>query len=199
MLLVSLARPSRACLLPPQDRRHALPIPSIRVDQRRVSETFCRIGAGFRGQSAHLARNSAPFHPCSWRISPGILHLQSLPSATYRATASHCRTSLFRFALRPATSLARRQGRYQAAEFMQLECMVMQHDAGTLAPLGPGAKPRAAAPRGGRCRRAAAPDRPPWPAPAAWTWLWAVWSYHRAQRRQEPRQGRRAVGPPHGH
>jgi len=35
---------------------------------------FCRIGAGFRGQSAHLAWNSAPLHTCRWRISHGILH-----------------------------------------------------------------------------------------------------------------------------
>jgi hypothetical protein len=39
------------------------------------SRRFCKIGAGFRGQSAHLAWNSAPLHTCRWRISPGILQL----------------------------------------------------------------------------------------------------------------------------
>jgi len=62
VLLVSLARPSHACFPPPQDHRYSPPLPPIRGDRRRVRETFCRIGAGFLGQSAHLARNSLPFH-----------------------------------------------------------------------------------------------------------------------------------------
>ena len=54
--------------------------PPIHEDRRKVSGTFCRIGAGFLGQSAHLARNSTPFHTCSWRISPGILQPPTTPA-----------------------------------------------------------------------------------------------------------------------
>jgi len=73
VLLVSLTRPSHTCFSPLQDRRHSPPLPPIRTDRRKVRGTFCRIGAGFLGHSAPLARNSLPFHTCRWRTSPGIL------------------------------------------------------------------------------------------------------------------------------
>jgi len=47
----------------PATRPPTLPTyPPIHEDRRKVSGTFCRSGAGFLRQSAHLARNSLPFH-----------------------------------------------------------------------------------------------------------------------------------------
>jgi len=87
--LVGLARPSHACFPPLQDRRHSPPIPLICADRRRVSGISCRISAGFRGQSAHLARNSTPFHTWEWRMSPGILHVAPKAAEEVPMPAQH--------------------------------------------------------------------------------------------------------------
>ncbi len=60
-----------------------------------LANTFrmsCRIGAGFRGQSAHRAWNSTPFHTWGWRMSPGILHLAT-SSGRRHSTCAYRRRS----------------------------------------------------------------------------------------------------------